>query len=215
MKTRRNLIAMMAAGILFSTGSAGSASAQTFDTETRSFATQAMEKKVNSVVQKVFPDQTAFTEIQQRMMATASEAVKKSTAARKSASVIETCMECRAMTPIKFVVSAQTDMLDAETQAAVNRKMAEKIEATIHEISSDPAVARVVQGRMMQERMKSNPLRTGMQPFMMSNILNSTETSTAINAAERNRRVALVKSILNREMRKETCSGGDGAQPNC
>ncbi|XOF32161.1 MAG: hypothetical protein ACL93V_08860 [Candidatus Electrothrix sp. YB6] len=215
MKTGRNFIAMMAAGILFSTGSAGSASAQTFDAETRNLAAQTMEKKANSVVLKVFPDQTAFSEIQQRMMATASEAVKKSTAARKSASVIETCMECRAMTPIEFVVSAQTDVLDAETQAAVNRKMAEKIKTTIQEISSDPAVARVVQGRMMQERMKDNPLRAGMQPVMMSNILNSTETSTAINVTERNRRIAIVKSILNRELNRETCSDKNDGQPNC
>lgn len=193
MKTGRNLIAMMAAGILFS---AGSASAQTFAVETRDLAARTIKNKADSVMQQVIPEQTALIEIQQRMMTTISEAIKKNTTERKRASVIATCMECRAMTPIKLVVSAQADVLDADTQAAVNQKMAEKIEATIRDISSDPAVARVVQDRMMTDRMKSNPLRTEMQPFMMSNILNSTEG----NAAERNRRIAMVKSILNKEL---------------
>ena len=61
------------------------------------------------------------------------------TAARKRASVVKTCMECRAMHPIKVVVSGQTTVLDADTQEIINQAIAKKVEATIWEISSDPS----------------------------------------------------------------------------
>jgi len=203
MKRERNIFVMAALSIIFFAGSAISAD---FGTETQNLIAQTMEAKINSAVQGVFSDQTVFNNMQNRMMSIVSDAVKQNTAARKRAAVIETCMECRAMQPIKVVISGRTTVLDADTQNIVNRAMAKKIEDTIRVISSDPAVARSVQEKMMKERMAASPLREKMQPFMMSNfIANPTEVSLA-GKTYRN-----AKNQLNRAR----CSAADGRFPNC
>ncbi|MCI5123299.1 MAG: hypothetical protein D3925_02175 [Candidatus Electrothrix sp. AR5] len=204
MKKGRNIFVMAAAlSIIFFTGSAQSAD---FDTETQNLITQTMEAKINSGVQGVFPDQTIFNKVQNRMMSTVSDVVKQNTAVRKRAAVVETCMECRAMQPLKVVISGQTTLLDADTQDIVNRAMAKKIEDTIREISSDPAVARSVQEKMMKERMATSPLRKKMQPFMVSNFMSHpTEV------------ILIGKTNINAEnqLDKIRCSAADGRFPNC
>lgn len=84
----------MAAGIFLA---AGAVSAETSGDETRNLTDQTMEKKGTGVVLEVFPDQT---EMQQKMMATSGEVVKKETAERnrrieivKSILNRETCSE--------------------------------------------------------------------------------------------------------------------------
>ena len=199
MKKGTNLLVMTAASIIFFAGSATAAT-------TRDLTAQTMETKINGVVQGVFSDQTVFTEMQSRMMVTINDSVKKNTAARKRASVVKTCMECRAMHPIKVVISGRTTVLDADTQGIINRAMAKKVEATIREISSDPAVASRIQEKMMKERMPTNPLREKMQPFMMSSIMNN---PAEINVAGKN------DTDAEKKLSKVTCPAVDGIQPNC
>ncbi len=203
MKRERNIFAMAALSIIFFAGSATSAD---FGTETQNLIAQTMVAKINSAVQGISSDQTVFNNMQNRMMSIVSDAVKQNTAARKRAAVIETCMECRAMQPIKVVISGRTTVLDADTQNIVNRAMAKKIEDTIRVISSDPAVARSVQEKMMKERMAASPLREKMQPFMMSNfIANPTEVSL-VGKTYRN---------AENQSKKARCSAADGRFPNC
>ncbi len=203
MKTTRILLITITAGIIFLTTSA---TATTFNSEAGDDMMRTMERRINNVVQEVFSDQTAFTEMQGKMMATISDAVKKDTAVRKRATVVETCMECRAMQPIKVVVSGRTTVLDGDTQEIINQGMAKKVEKTIREFSSDPAVASNVQERTMKERMANNPLRYKMQPFMMGNIMGG---PPEINVARKKN--TTIESSLN----KTSCPSGDGVFPSC
>jgi hypothetical protein len=203
MKTRRNIFVMAALSIIFFTGSAKSAD---FGTETQNIIAQAMEAQINSDVQGVFSDQTVFNKVQNRMMSTVSDVVKQNTAARKRANVVKTCMECRAMQPLKVVISGRTTLLDADTQDLVNRAMAKKIEATIREISSDPAVARSVLEKMMKERMATNPLQKKMQPFMMSNFISHPTEVVLVGKTNIN---------ADNQLEKTRCSAADGRFPNC
>ncbi len=125
-------------------------------------------------MQKILADQTILPKMQQSMMTMMSETIKKTTAERKRATVVETCMECRVGKPLNVEITSQTSILDADTQAIINQKMAAMIEDTIREKSSDPAVASSVQERMMGERMPKSILRTKMQPYMMGAIFGST-----------------------------------------
>ncbi|MCI5208235.1 MAG: hypothetical protein D3910_05460 [Candidatus Electrothrix sp. ATG2] len=179
MKRARSIFVMTALSIIFY---AGPAMSEDFGTETQNLITQTIEAAMNSAIQGG-GDQTVSSEMQSRMMSRVSNVVKQNTAARKRATVIETCMECRAMQPIKVVISNQTTFLDAETQKLVNQAMAKKIEETIRVISSDPVVARSVQEKMMSKRMATSPLREKMQPFIMGRLLSD---STEINFTEGN-----------------------------
>ncbi|MCI5120316.1 MAG: hypothetical protein D3908_03810, partial [Candidatus Electrothrix sp. AUS4] len=151
-------------------------------------------------------NQSMIQEIQNRMMTQISDAVKQNTAVRKRATVVETCMECRAMQPIKVVVSGQSSFLDADIQERINQTMAKRIEESIRVISSDPAVAGMVQERMMAQRMATNPLRQDMQPFIMSGLL---PDQGIINVTNKN------TGKRDNPLAKTTCSAADSRFPNC
>lgn len=207
MKNGKSIFAVAALTVIFWVGSANSAdNSADFATETQNLIARTIEANINNAVRNVGSDQTVFSEMQNRMMSTVSSAIKQNTAARKRAAVIETCMECRAMQPITFDITSRTVLFDAETQERINRAMAKRIEETIRVISSDPAVARSVQDKMMKERMAANPLRQNMQPFMMSRLFSD---PTMINVAG--------KKDENSEKQpdKITCSAGDAGFPNC
>jgi len=203
MKKGRNIFVMAALSIIFFAGSAKSAD---FATETQNPIAQTMEAKINSTIQEIFSDQTVFNQMQSRMMSTVSDAVKQNTAARKRANVVKTCMECRSMQPLKVIISGQTTLLDADTQDIVNRIMAKKIEDTIRVISSDPAVARSVQEKMMKERMATSPLQKKMRPFMISNFMSHPTEVSLVGKTHRN-----ALKLLD----KIRCSAVDGRFPNC
>ena len=207
MKNRRNMLVVAALAVIFWAGSANSADFfADFGTETQNLVTGTIEANISNAVRNVGSDQTIFSEMQNRMMSMVSSAIKENTAARKRATVIETCMECRAMQPIRFDITSRTALFDAETQDRINRAMAKRIEDTIRVISSDPAVARSVQEKMMKERMAVNPLRQNMQPFMMSRLFSD---PTMINVAGKKDENA------EKQPEKITCSAGDAGFPNC
>jgi hypothetical protein len=148
--------------------------AATFAEETQNLITQQVTAGINGNMQKILADQTILPKMQQSMMTMMSETIKKNTAERKRETVVKTCMECRVGKPLKVEITSRTSILDADTQTIINRKMAAMIEDTIREKSSDPAVARSVQERMMGERMSKSILQTKMQPYMMGAIFGST-----------------------------------------
>ncbi|MCI5162241.1 MAG: hypothetical protein D3917_09530 [Candidatus Electrothrix sp. AX5] len=147
--------------------------AATFAKETQKLITQQVTAGINGNMQKILADQTILPKMQQSMMTMMSETIKKTTAERKRATVVETCMECRVGKPLNVEITSQISILDADTQAIINQKMAAMIEDTIRVKSSDPAVASSVQERMMGERMPKSILRTKMQPYMMGAIFAS------------------------------------------
>ncbi|MCW5202652.1 hypothetical protein VT98_10394 [Candidatus Electrothrix communis] len=153
--------------------------AATFAEETQELITQQMTARINGNMQKMLADQTIFSKMQQSMMTMTSKTIKKSTAERKRATVVETCMECRTAKPLKVKITGRTTILDADTQAIINQKMAAMVTDTIRKNSSDPTVARSVQEKMMGERMPKSILRTKMQPYMMGAIFDSTGGSLA------------------------------------
>ena len=153
--------------------------AATFAEETQELITQQMTARIDGNMQKILADQTTFPKMQRSMMTMVSETIKKNTAERKRATVVETCMECRTAKPLQVKITGRTTVLDADTQTIINQNMAIMIENTIREKSSDPAVARSVQERMMGERMPKSILRTKMQPYMMGAIFDSTGGSLA------------------------------------
>lgn len=153
--------------------------AVTFAEETQELITQQMTARIDGNMQKILADQTTFPKMQRSMMTMVSETIKKNTAERKRATVVETCMECRTAKPLQVKITGRTTVLDADTQTIINQNMAIMIENTIREKSSDPAVARSVQERMMGERMPKSILRTKMQPYMMGAIFDSTGGSLA------------------------------------
>lgn len=207
MKNRRIMLVVAALTVIFGSGSANSADfSADFGTETQNFVTRTIEANINNAARNVGSGQTIFSDMQNRMMSMVSSAIKQDTAARKRATVIETCMECRVMQPIKFDVTSQTALFDAETQERINRAMAKRIEETIRVISSDPAVALSVQEMMMKERMATNPLRQNMQPFMMSRLFSD---PSVINVAGSKNESA------EKQPDKITCSAGDAGFPTC
>jgi hypothetical protein len=145
-------------------------------------------------------------DIQNSMMTKISDAVKQTTAARKRASVVQTCMECRVMQPIEVVVAGKSTFLSADIQERINQAMAKKIEETIRVVSSDPAVASMVQERMIVPRMAASPLRQAMQPFMMSKLLTDPNAMDVIGSQADN---------TGRQTNKLTCTAGDAGFPNC
>ncbi|WP_339137088.1 MAG: hypothetical protein WGN25_03835 [Candidatus Electrothrix sp. GW3-4] len=203
MKRGRNLLVIATLSIIFFSRPAISSE---FGKETQNLMAQTMATKINNVVQNIFSDQTVFKNMQNNMMSIVSDTVKQNTAARKRARVVETCMECRAMQPIKVVISGQSSVLDAATQKMVNQVMAKKIEETIRVISSDPIVASSVQERMMKERMATNPLQEKMQPFMISRFMLE---PTTVNIAQKNYNTA------KKQLKNTSCSSGNPRLPNC
>ncbi len=162
----------LTASILFLTTPA---LARTIDNDTQQRINQRMTDKITENIKQGFADKTTFLNMQDSMMTIMSETIKKNTAARKRATVVQTCMECRAGKPLKIEVTGKTAILDLDTQTIINQKMAIMIEETMRETSSIPAVARSVQKKMMDERMKNNILRPKLQPYMMGTIFGSPE----------------------------------------
>lgn len=204
MKNKKIMIIVAAVAIMLGAGSVESAEFGTEDTQ--KIIGRVIEANISSVVQTTGSDQTIFNDMQNRMMSMISSAIKQDAAARKRATVIETCMECRAMQPIKYDVSTQTALFDAETQESVNQAMAKKIKETIRQISSNPAVALSVQKQMMKNRMATNPLQQKMQPFIMSKLLSD---PTMINVASQQ------NENTGKQLEQTTCSAGDAGFPNC
>jgi uncharacterized membrane protein len=207
MKNTGSLFVMTALTVIFFTGSARSAD---FGTETQALITktitQAIDANINRVASGDSTDQTMIKKIQSSMMTKISDTVKQNTAARKRAAVIETCMECRAMQPIKIIVSGKSTFFDADIQERINQAMAKRIEETIRVISSDPAVARIVQDRMMVPRMAASPLRQEMQSFMMSKLLSVPSTMNVADNKTEN---------TNSPLAKAKCTTTDSRFPNC
>jgi hypothetical protein len=149
--------------------------ALTIDRDTQQLINQRMKDKITQNVEQGFANEAIFLNMQDSMMAIMSETIKKNTAARKRATVVQTCMECRVGKPLKIEVTGKTAILDMDTQAIINQKMAAMVEETMRKISSTPAVALSVQKKMMNERMKDNILRIKLQPYMMGMIFGSSE----------------------------------------
>ncbi len=164
--------------------------ALTIDLDTQEFINQRMVDKITTNVDQGFSDKAIFLNMQDSMMAMMSETIKKNTAERKRATVIQTCMECRVGKPLKVEITGQTAILDLDTQKIINQKMTTMVEETMRKISSTPAVALSVQKRMMDERMKGNILRTKLQPYMMGMVFGSSEGHLAkkkeINSIDQN-----------------------------
>ena len=201
--------------VIFLTGSARAAD---FGSETQNLMTEtitrALEANINNMANNMANNATAgnvssqpvLQEIQNRMMTQISGAIKENTAVRKRETVVATCLECRALQPIEVVVSGESPFLDADIQERINQAMAKRIEETIRVISSDPAVASMVQERMMAQRMATSPLQQDMQPFIMSGLLSD---PGAINVANNTTEDA------NNPLTKATCSTTDSRYPNC
>ena len=199
------------ASILFFAASASCAAlAADFGIETQNLITRsitrAIEANINNAATGDVSVQPMIREIQNSMMTKISDAVKQDTAVRKRAAVIETCMECRAMQPIELVVSGKSTFLDADIQERINQAMAKRITETIRVISSDPAVAGIVQERMMTQRMTASPLRQEMQPFIMSRLLSDPE---AINVTDN------TVGKADRSLAQASCPDTDSRFPNC
>ena len=167
----RTLLIALTACILFA---AHPTWAATFAEETQELITQQMTAKIDGNMQKILADQTISQKMQKSMMTKISGMIKKTTAERKRATVVETCMECRVGKPLKVEITGLTTIEDTGTRTIIKRKMAEMMVDTIRVKSSDPAVARSVQKRMMDERMSKSILQANMQPYMMGVILGST-----------------------------------------
>ena len=99
-------------------------------------------------------------------------AIKNKTAERKRLNPVEVCMQCR-VEPIKITLSNQGTSIGSETQALVNQKMVAMVKGTIQKHSSDPAVVRIIQEKMMGERMQKNLIQEKMQPMIMERMQNS------------------------------------------
>ncbi|MDU9048993.1 MAG: hypothetical protein Q3M30_09080 [Candidatus Electrothrix sp. Rat3] len=207
MKNKKSLLVTAVLTVIFFTGSARAAD---FATETQDLITQTItrvvEANINNAAAENVSGQTVVKDIQNSMMTKISDAVKQNTAARKRANVVQTCMECRVMQPIEVVVAGKSTLLSADVQERINQAMAKKIKETIRVISSDPAVARMVQDRMMVPRMAASPLRQDMQPFMMSKLLTDPNAMNMIGSQADN---------TNRQADKLTCTAGDAGFPNC
>ena len=149
--------------------------ALTIDIDTQQRINQRMTDKITENIEQGFADKTTFLNMQDSMMTMMSDTIKKDTAARKRATVVQTCMECRVGKPLKIKITGQTAIMDLDTQTIINQKMATMIEETMREISSTPAVARSVQKKMMDERMKVNILRPKLQPYIMDRVFGPSE----------------------------------------
>jgi hypothetical protein len=208
MKNNSSLLATSVVTVLFFTGSARAAD---FGTETQDLImqtiTRAVEANISNAAAGNVSGQTVAGEIQNSMMTKISDAVKQNTAARKRANVVQTCMECRVMQPIKVVMAEKKNtFLSADIQERINQAMAKKIEETIRVVSADPAVALMVQERMMAPRMAASPLRQAMQPFMMSRLLADPSAMNVIGNQTDN---------TAGQANKLSCSAGDAGFPNC
>ena len=167
MKTSKSLMNILTAGIILSASVATAANYKiSLGADTQDLISQNMTKKIHQAMRENIADPALSGEIQTAMMAIISDTVKSSTAARKRATVIKTCMECRVGKPLKVVISGQVDILDTDTQNQINQNIAAVLEETIREKSADPAVAGLVQEKMMGERMQANFLREKIQPIM-------------------------------------------------
>ncbi|MCI5144578.1 MAG: hypothetical protein D3923_03410 [Candidatus Electrothrix sp. AR3] len=172
MKTSKNLLSILTAGIILSASVATAANYKiSLGADTQDLISQNMTKKIHQAMRENIADPALSGEIQNAMMTIISDTVKSSTAARKRAAVVKSCMECRVGKPLKVVISGQVDILDADTQTQINQNMAAVLEETIREKSSDPAVAGLVLEKMMGERMQVNFLREKMQPIMAAKML--------------------------------------------
>jgi len=172
----RTLFIALTACILFT---AHLTYAATFAEETLELITQQMTAKIDGNMQKILADQTISQKMQKSMMTKTSGMIKETTAQRKRATVVKTCMECRSGKPLKIEITGLTTIQDTGTRTLIKQKMADIMLETIREKSSDPVVARSVQKRMMDERMPKSILQANMQPYMMGVILDSTRGNIA------------------------------------
>ncbi|MCI5145861.1 MAG: hypothetical protein D3923_10110, partial [Candidatus Electrothrix sp. AR3] len=114
MKTSKSIMNILTAGIILSASVATAANYKiSLGADTQDLISQNMSKKIYQAMRENIADPALSGEIQNAMIAIISDTVKSSTAARKRAAVVKTCMECRVGKPLKVVISGQVDILDA------------------------------------------------------------------------------------------------------